>query len=610
MDKKEFINYFKLLGVSYDASKGEITAKVIETVTALNDKKKVAYTEEERNNIDKQISLIAEANKCLQDSKARKKHLEEIAKHDKKLFIDDEELSKEKSKPAEMTMDEQVSERAIDRRRSDIVVEDVEPEILDTDETGIALSSRAVKNSRRNISNQEDVIFVDADTFDAETVNEDNSYTERPTDAPRAAFSTRGKRKYSTRANDGRMRVEDVEESEEAVRKSNTGRKFIIGATVTVLAATIILLSSHYLIDYFNRKKNEDNSKDKGYSIVQEDNIKGTVLLKDEDEPINVTSISNEETTVNIVEDDLEEEVRTISEERDENGITYRGDATDPKVVNDRVEMIADYFNKSGIYNFNTMQPYTKAEIKDIILFVNGAYVPKDEADVYSMVDNQMNFIAANASTVRNIDMVNYMANSDVVNEKMVAEDINKYPNFNFVDAMLLGDSSAYPYLKWFNGKYNDMVSTTNKEESRKIFAEMSQSLADLVLGDGYTIDGVTYTIRNFEGLGNINDGNILMMLVNMFSVYNTRYVKHDYVVKDRVAGEFSLTIDQVASQFDIVCSEDLITLKEDDVLPEDIIKQQDNYHRRLQIDTIECALTNGQLQNQEYYKDQYTLSR
>ena len=539
--KKEFINYFDLLGLQVNASDREISQKWISMSNAIDEEICNTTDEKKIEELNQKKELINTACETLLDSDMKAKYLNELSKVQSGEVV---EVHEEKS--------------------NDETLEEI---LKSVDE-------------RRKAKEEENVV----DVIDAQEVEENNEVETYP------------------------LAVVEVEDSEEAVIVSNKGKKVIKAVVASVLAAAILIGAGG--LTYYLLSKNKDDKK-KAEETKAIPKTTYTLVLEDNDEIPAITTTGNDDTLVSpeVTSSEINE-AQEVANEVTTGGIINRGDAKDSKVLEERANEISKYFAISGIYNPNTMSPYTIEEIKDILLFVNGAYVPSKEADAYSMVDNHINFICANISSFRNLDMVNYLANSDVIDEKMIEEDIREYPTFDYVDAMLLGDSHCYPYLKWFNGKYNEMISTTDKEKSRAIFAEMSQSLADVVLGDGYRLDDVVYTIRDFSGKGNINDGNMLMMLVNMFSVYNTRYVKHDYVTSKRISGEFSLTIDQVASQFDLACAEDLIMLKEDDVLPDDINRDEQNYHNRLQIDTINAALTNGMLNNQEYYEDQYSLAR
>ena len=573
--KKEFVNYFELLGLPIDASNNDIAERynslgneLNEAISNTNDEKKIEILKQKKELINEAIDTLLDPDK---KAKYMDKLMNVIDNGQVVEGIEEEEIVFEGNR-------EEVNE--------DVVIES-DGDLGDQVEANTSL----VKTGVTQPDVVDNAVIVDAIVEDEDI--DDDIDVANIIDAD-STENSRSKR----------MAVVDVEDSEEAKEASRNGNKVVKIVVASVLAAAILIGSCGLAYYFANKNKNgKKNDKDDSSKASY------TLVLSDDDNVPAVTTTGQvtekpEETTKGI------NEAQEAAQEVINGGIINRGDAQDPKVLEDRANTISEFFAKNGIYNPNTMSPYTIDEIKDILLFVNGAYVPSREADAYSMVDNQLNFIAANISSFRNLDMVNYLADSDVIDENMIEADINEYPTIDYVDAMLLGDSHCYPYLKWFNGKYNEMISTTDKEKSRAIFAEMSQSLADLVLGDGYRLDDVVYTIRDFSGKGNINDGNMLMMLVNMFSVYNTRYVKHDYVVNKRIVGDFSLTIDQVTSQFDLACAEDLILLQEDDVIPDDINRDEQNYHNRLQIDTINAALTNGMLQNQEYYEDQYKLAR
>lgn len=94
------------------------------------------------------------------------------------------------------------------------------------------------------------------------------------------------------------------------------------------------------------------------------------------------------------------------------------GDATDDAVVTEKATKVADYYNQVGILNLRTGNAYTVEEIKDIILFMNAAYMPEDEADAFTIVDRFLDFVCGPLSSTQTLDMINYMANSDVCNKR------------------------------------------------------------------------------------------------------------------------------------------------------------------------------------------------
>lgn len=376
--------------------------------------------------------------------------------------------------------------------------------------------------------------------------------------------------------------VADGVEDYENKKRGKAGKTLVALGLVAVIAASSIGIYSLGT----TRRRNDKNS-----SKVTSQNTSVT------------TSVPESSTTITTtIKEDISEPEEMISP------IVNYGDATDEKVVSEKVASIVEYFATMKIKNPYTNQYYTDEEIREILLFMNGALIPDDEAQAYSAVDKQITLTCGLLSTPIAIDIVNYMANSDVITEEMVKEDIKTYPTTNIVDMFLLGDSYCYPYLQWFNTKYNAMVTTTDKEKFKKIHKEVSMSLADICYGDGYTIDGNCYTLKDFASLGDINDGNVLTMLVNMFAIFNVEGVQHNFIVNSRIAGEATVTLEQILSNFDSVC--DVKGLAELQVSDEGLlVGEVNNYHQRLQINTINAALRNYMLGNLNAYEDSYNLS-
>lgn len=295
------------------------------------------------------------------------------------------------------------------------------------------------------------------------------------------------------------------------------------------------------------------------------------------------------------------------------------GDATDDAVVTEKAKKVVDYYNQVGILNLRTGNAYTVDEIKDIILFMNAAYLPEDEADAFTIVDRFLDFVCGPLSSTQTLDMINYMADSDVVTKEMVEEDLSTIPDIDWVDSLLMGDSYCYPYLQWFGDNYNKMMRTTDKEEFIKIYNSLTQSLADIMYGDGYTIDGVTYNIDNFSGLGDINDGSLLHMFGLMYQVGRVEGVQEDYTIQNRQAGEAVVNIEDILRLLNVECAEDIAQKAEYDTegkltFPtvngtDQYSENLDNPFMRWETDAIAASLQNLELGNLKAYEDNYNLS-
>ena len=386
----------------------------------------------------------------------------------------------------------------------------------------------------------------------------------------------------------------DVEE--DALSATRRRNNWLLGGVALLVAGALTLTS----LVYFRHKNNDDKNNNLGPNTYVSDDVNNT--SKPTDSTTTDDSNNDSENITDSNEESKEDTTAPIV-----NPIVNFGDATDEKVVEEKAKEITNYLVKMDIRNGYTQQPYTVEEVKEIILYMNGAFIPENEAQAYSIVDKQLSLTAALLSTPVAIDMVNYMANSDVITEEMVKEDINNYPTTNLVDMFLLGDSYCYPYLNWLNSKYNKLITTTDREEFKKIHGEIAMSLAEVCYGDGYKIDNNCYKLNDFASLVDINDGNMLTMLVNMFAIFNVRDVQHTFTVNNRVAGESTVTLEQILSNFDSVCDLEETALEISD--EGYIVGEVNNYHQRLQINSINAALQNYMLGNLNAYEDSYNLS-
>lgn len=397
-----------------------------------------------------------------------------------------------------------------------------------------------------------------------------------------------------------------VVEEEEDEKTAGKGRKILKGIGISILVVAILAGATWLGITAYNEigklfnkdLSGKDDAKDNSYEIVQE-TVSSTTTTEALNEEGIVTTTTNADIGTDTTQEATEEENNDITVPYV--GIKNVGDISDKELMNNRVQALSDYFAKAGIYNNNTNSPYTPEEIRDIILFVNGAYVAENWEVAELMLANQINFIVSNINSERNIYTINYMANSDVIDEEQIKSYISAVPSINYVEELMCGDSHCYPYLHWLNERYNAMVSTTDKDKSREIYAEIAQSLADLMEGDGYKLGDVTYKRSDFESKGNVNEGNMLMMLVNMYSCYTTKYINKNYVVHKGIAGDISLTVDQIYSQFDGVCPDDML-IENGYVIG--------NFADHVKLNTMSDAIANAMTDTTDYYDGLYTPSR
>ncbi len=346
-------------------------------------------------------------------------------------------------------------------------------------------------------------------------------------------------------------------------------------------------------------------------------------LAKKNDNQQNQNPISTIETTTGTTDGETQDQDPNETEDQDQNQtqdqnqapvvpsdvpemVNY-GDAKDDALLTERATKLLDEMNANGLYNMGTNAPYTLDEIKTLIQYINGAYKPQNEEEAYTLVDEMLNFTIAPLNSERVLYSVQYQGGEESFKDTVQGY-INNSKPVNFVDNMLFGNSTAYPYLKWFENQYYAMLCTTDREECARIYDSMMQSLADMVYGDGFTLDGKVYDKNDFLGLDRVNSGNILQMLVYIMEPFRTDLTKNTFTVHNKLLSanpdEQEATVDylKITEYFNALCEDDLheIALDDEGYI---LIDQPDgkNFSYINQVNTINRALMEYYGKNNAY---------
>lgn len=398
--------------------------------------------------------------------------------------------------------------------------------------------------------------------------------------------------KAKAEAKASRKKVKNVDDGEEAKKASKKGKGIIIAlATAAVVA---ICLQVGWCIGSKNKDTDKSNTNNPGYEQM----VGGT-----EDNTPDADDNSQTETP----EDEVEAKVN------------YYGDATNDTLVTERATLLTEQFNNNGIININTGAPYTVEEIKQVVLYMNGAYVPETEAEAYAMVDNYLNFVIALGNSKHVIYQVNYLGGEDSFLPELEEMNANFKP-LCLVDNVLFGDCTSYPYLKWFEENYNTMICTTDRAECNRIFEMLTQSIVELTYGEGYELNGVVYTMNDFTGLDKVNSGSLFQLFVSNYQVFATYMAKDTYTFNNTLLGLDSETNvgsygrHETMEFYNALCDfeslKDGITVDDNGLI---VLVDPDNesatFSRVFQINLINNALSNHYAQDQTYYSEVYQQS-
>lgn len=360
-------------------------------------------------------------------------------------------------------------------------------------------------------------------------------------------------------------RRQKVTGEEDGYTQARKGRGCLVGVLASVLAAAILTCAigaGVYLFDRFNKKSDDkDLGNESGYEQM------------------------------------IEEEKSVVKN---------FGDPTNEKDVQERVTAVKGQLKELGVVNPQTGLAYTDEELTAIIQYMNGAFKPEKEADAYTMVDEYLNFVAGIISAPKTLNMIQYQANSDVVTESIVRNDINSADPFDF-NNLLMGDSYCHEVIVYFNDLYGKLLSTTDREEYKAIHNEAYVALANLMYGDGLNVNGKIYTIRDFEGLGNQNDAVVFGAIMYNIMPFHVQGIQEEFDVYYSQAGDIVVPIKEIDEQFNVLCSADDLKITDEGLVTVDGTA---NFATNTQVIAINAALQNYGLDNTDAYANGYQYTK
>ena len=267
------------------------------------------------------------------------------------------------------------------------------------------------------------------------------------------------------------------------------------------------------------------------------------------------------------------------------------------------------------IFNPYTCQEYSVEEIIDIIKYINGAYVPEDAADAKYINDLWIEFIVSIASDRYLVQDVNYKAinpgaDDGVITEEDIANNENVLENLD-LSILVMKDSYTYPFIKWFADKINAMYKTTSREETIAIYNEAYLAIIAMACGNGYVIDGVNYTLKDFD-----KDGMVLITEVLASQEMRNNMMEIGYTLDvENVGNVYIFLTDVLEETFNsIMCAEDLVDILIDGGVEvfEGVVEHGDetimdisNYARVVQMNAFADALSNMEY-GENYYQNKY----
>lgn len=351
---------------------------------------------------------------------------------------------------------------------------------------------------------------------------------------------------------------------------------------------------------------------------------------------------------------------------------SYMGDLTDTKAVETRAAEILTSFNENGIVHSETNTPYTQEEIQTILQYMNGGLLPEGVSPeaantaYLNMIADMFNtkIVLYNSAYMVGAQIIDFDGNGNILDFEGNIVDINHIgfdpssgltiidpqyahlysehglgtseqhyqravDNYEPIDVtdFQFGDSTAYPYLEWFSAEYNKLMTTTDKKEKVEIFNKLTQSLVDIVYGNGYQMvnaegEKVLIQYTDFSDYDDVNDYNALRIVVSLYQGARSIVDEEDYELgrTDELiqtqdmyrfvnnGGVAEVYIDDVLDVFNAACiGED----EEMNIYDENgIIVDGDNLDQRAYSNTVHLLEQNRVNGDLSYWEDHYSLSK
>ena len=571
MNKKfydESKNYYKVLGLSSEATQDEIRDAYRKLASA--DAEQVKNL----NKLKENLKVVEETLKCAKTQEEIK--VSEEAKSEILDNIDEIEVYLSEIKEAFVISTSYKDEYDKDRskylekesKRTEDSVKGRTRKIYDARNKAIKTAEKA---NEMGININEDyyaILGVDStatadELFDANKIalSKDDADIDKITEAYRVLIDPKKKKAYDNareakisyerylQSKKDAILVERIEEGSIRPHLLSKKAKNIIGGTGVAVLAVVIIVGAFSLTKHFLKNSKNDS---KGQTTIENNNdsVDNEIL----------GNIANIESLINI--GNLAQMFQNVS-----NGVVdfdnYYAFPLET-IVTEKAEQLQTSLNNAGLVNIKTGLPYEKEELKNIIQYMNGLYIPKSEQDIYDMYTAYIDFVCTLACSEDLCYQINYAGGEKSFKEHI--EERAKNPMFiDFVEAANLNDSYGIEYAKWLQDKFYTMLYTTDPKTYNALYNEVWQSFADIIVGNGatFTLDGETYKVTEDALLtkGNTGVASLVTLYLSNLQQPNKQvainkkfYVKQQYLSANESEQDTYITIDQMINYINPYC--------------------------------------------------------
>ena len=281
------------------------------------------------------------------------------------------------------------------------------------------------------------------------------------------------------------------EEEEKSIKR----RKRIRNTVTSLLVVAALAVGAKTAYDYQNGKFNNDaentitsEETESEESIVAESELSSDIAEETSEGTIKV----EEPATENAIEAETDSTIKVITNE----------DVNDD--IQERATTLAEFYAKTGAHSplYGT---YSNDDMVKVIQIMNGEYEAEDMARAKYNVDYLEDYFTSILSSELYKDKMNeYISNEE--------DTLTSIPyDLDLTDTMLADqDYKAFILVDYLDDVHKKVMISDSREEIRSLCTDYFQCLASIVLGNGFSFNGVNYTIEDLKGIENVGLGSVL----------------------------------------------------------------------------------------------------
>ena len=226
--------------------------------------------------------------------------------------------------------------------------------------------------------------------------------------------------------------------------------------------------------------------------------------------------------------------------EKLQKGITYSNNDYNELTDEERAAIIAKFYEKSGAYRVDSdsdyeqdsYEFYTTEDISRYIEVMNGEYKCDDDSAVDTQEDELYRFYIAMLNSKKYKRKLNAFCNAQNGNRSSDLPVWNY--NLDLTDTVLPSRNyKAFVVVDYLDDLHKRILSSASKEEAMNLTYSYYQCLASLLYGQGFVINGESYTMEDLDGVENLGLRSILELATFEVGPYSAYIDQVPYINKD-----------------------------------------------------------------------------